>query len=355
MTETRLFLSPSIFAEREHTLVEHGVLVATAFHYDSGVAALRIENDRGALVLLPYQGQQIWSAHFNGRELTMRSMFEQPYPTRDFLRTFGGFFQHCGLTSGAGTGDNSAGGYGELPNAPYDKAWLIAGEDDLGMFLELGGEYRHTRAFTCDYVAQPRVRLYAGRATFAAYLHVSNLMRSPMDLAYTAHINFRPVDNGWLVYSARYDRDHIRVRTDMPEHSKKSAAAREFLQELAEEPEKHHVMAPNLSFDPPVTLYVDYQTDPDGFAHSLQIHTDGASDYVRHRPDQLPCGMRWIYRSPDYDALGLVLPSTAAEPGKGSPFVLGAGEVWECETVMGALTVEETRRVRAVIEQIQET
>lgn len=360
MTETRLFLTPAFFGDREQVLVEHGALVASTFRYESGVAALRIENERGALVLLPFQGQQIWSAHFNGRELTMKSMFDQPHPTRSYLETYGGFLIHCGMTAmGVPTEKDQHPLHGELPNAPYEKAWLIAGEDGRGMFLELGGQYRHTVAFSTNYIAQPRVRLYAGRATFNAGMRVTNLKNTPMEMMYLAHINFRPAENGWLVYSAPYTKECVRVRASIPSHVRPLPGYREFLEELAENPEKHHVLAPNLAFDPEVVFFIDYQTDSDGWAHSLQIHLDGSADYVRHRPDQLDHGVRWICRTSDQDALGLVLPATAepegytAEKEKGNIKTLGPGAVWECEYMMGALTPEETREVQALIEKIR--
>lgn len=360
MTETRLFLFPSAFCEREQVLVEHGALVATAFRTESGVAALRIENERGALVLLPFQGQQIWSAHFNGRELTMKSMFEQPHPTREYLQNYGGFLLHCGFTAmGVPTAADSHPLHGELPNAPYEKAWLIAGEDEKGMFLELGGQYHHTVAFSTNYIAQPAVRLYAGKATFAVSMTVTNLKRTPMEFMYLAHVNFRPAENGLLVYSAPYDKEHVRVRTSIPSHVHPAPGFREFLAELAEDPIKHHVMAPNLAFDPEVVFFIDYDTDSDSWAHSMQVHLDGSADYIRHRPDQLDHGVRWICRTPDQDALGLLLPATAepegysAEKAKGNIKTLAAGAVWHVEFVVGALTPQETKEVKALVEHIR--
>ena len=194
MTETRLFLSPSFFTDREQVLVEHGPLRAVAFRYPSGVPALRLQNERGYLILLPFQGQQIWSAHFNDRELTMKSMFDQPHPTRTYLENYGGFLIHCGFTAmGVPTAQDNHPLHGELPNAPYEQAWLVCGEDEQGPFLELGGQYRHTVAFSTNYIANPAVRLYAGRATFWACLSVTNLKNTPMEYLYLAHVNFRPV------------------------------------------------------------------------------------------------------------------------------------------------------------------
>ena len=206
-TETRLFLSPALFSEREQVLVEHGPLTASTFRYESGVYALRIKNERGQLILLPFQGQQVWSATFDGRDLTMRSMFDQPRATRTYLENYGGLLIHCGMTAmGVPTAQDSHPLHGELPNAPYQKAWLTAGEDDNGLFLELGGEYQHTVAFNFNYIASPTTRLHAGRTLFKIGMTVTNLKNTPMEYMYLAHIELPPGrDHSRLVYSAPYD------------------------------------------------------------------------------------------------------------------------------------------------------
>ena len=55
--------------------------------------------------------------------------------------------------------------HGDLPNARYQKAHIAMGSDRRGHFLEVGGEYRHTVAFSKAWVARPAVRLYAGEST----------------------------------------------------------------------------------------------------------------------------------------------------------------------------------------------
>ncbi len=360
MTETRLFLSPSFFSDREQVLIEHGPLRAAAFRYPSGVPALRIQNERGHLILLPFQGQQIWSAHFDGRELTMKSMFDQPHPTRTYLENYGGFLLHCGFTAmGVPTGADTHPLHGELPNAPYEQAWLVCGEDEQGLFLELGGQYRHTVAFSTNFVANPSVRLYARRALFWTGLTVTNLKNTPMEYMYLAHVNFRPVDNGRLVYSAPYDPQHVRVRASIPSHVHPLPGYREFLQELAQNPQKHHVLKPGLGFDPEVVFFIDYCTDAEGWAHSMHVHPDGTADYVRHRPEQLDHGVRWICRTPDQDALGFILPATAepegysAEKAKGNVKVLGPGAVWKCAFEIGALTKKEAEEKEELINRLR--
>jgi hypothetical protein len=139
-TGTIIHLTPENFSEKEITLVENSPLSASTFRFDSGVSGIRLRNELGSLVLLPFQGQQIWSAEFHGRNLTMKSMFSQPRPTRQYLDTYGGFLLHCGATAmGVPTKDDSHPLHGELPNAPFQHAYLAVGEDERGLYLGAGG------------------------------------------------------------------------------------------------------------------------------------------------------------------------------------------------------------------------
>jgi hypothetical protein len=113
-----------------------------------------------------------------------------------------------------------------------------------------------------------------------------------------------------------------------------------------------------MAFDPEVVFFIDYLTDEDGWAHSMQIHPDGRADYVRHQPSQLDTGVRWISRTPDQDALGLIEPATAepegylAEKAKGNIKTIPPKGVYHCEVEMGALTSEEALKMEAKIDQI---
>ena len=68
--------------------------------------------------------------------------------------------------------------------------------------------------------------------------------------------------------------------------------------------------------------------------------------------------MRWICRTPDQDALGLILPATAepegytAEKAKGNIKTLAAGAQWRCDMVMGALSEEDANAMETKIEEI---
>jgi hypothetical protein len=341
------------------TLVRHGELSASVFSWDTGVAGLRIANGKGSIVVLPFQGQQVWDASFEGRTLTMRSMIDRPYPTRDYLATYGAFLIHCGVTAMGVPGPHDTHPlHGELPNAEYRSAWIEAGEDEAGAYLAVGGEYRHAVAFNHKYAARPRVVLHSGSTVIDVSLEVENLKRTPMETMYLAHVNFRPLDGGRLVYSAPCTPDSVRVRTAIPSHIRPPAGHVEFLHELAADPSRHNVFTPGLAYDPEVVLYLDYRADRDGWAHSMMVHPDGFASYIRHRPRELDHGVRWISRTADQDCLGIVLPATAepegytAEKSKGNVRTLAPGATVKWELAAGLLDPAAAAEMEARIGRI---
>jgi hypothetical protein len=356
--ETVFHLLPEQFSHTERIILENSHLSASVFRFQSGVCGLRLKNDLGEVELLPYQGQQIWSASLLGRTLTMKSMFDQPYPTRDFLATFGGFLQHCGATAmGVPGPEDTHPVHGELPNAPYQEAHLICGEDEFGAYIGLGGTYQHTVAFNYNYLAQPLVKLYSGSSVFHVSMKVTNLKKTPMPILYLAHINFRPVDDGRLVYSAHSTTQHMRVRADLPPFMETAPGYREFIEELRTHPEKHQVLKKDLPFNPEVVLFIDCLGDSEGWARSLQIHPDGSADVVRHHISELNHYTRWINRMPDQDAVGFE-PGSAGPTGfssekrKGNVRVLPGGGVFMGKMQIGVLTTQEAQAEEILVEKI---
>ncbi len=354
--ETTVHLKRDHFTESEQTLADYDGLTASTFLFRSGVHGLRVINQIGQIILLPFQGQQIWHAEFHGRTLTMKSMFDQPWPTTEFLQTYGAFMIHCGATAMGVPGEqDSHPPHGELPNAPYQTARLLIGQEERGPYMGLTGSYQHTVAFNDNYLAQPLVKLYADSGRIPISMRVSNLKRSAMELMYLAHVNFRPIDNGQLVYSAPCDPAHVRVRDTIPSHIHPAPGYRAFLAELAEHPDRHNVLEIGLMFDPEVVFYLDYLADELGWAHSMQIHPDGTADFISHRPAELEKGIRWISRTPDQDALGIVLPATAepegytAEKAKGHLKVLPPGGEFYCAFEVGMLSATQAGAMQATI------
>ncbi|MGR2153861.1 hypothetical protein ACUX5M_24070, partial [Salmonella enterica] len=87
---TRITLWRELFSEQPRILLENDDFTVTAFRYASGVEGLKIQNSRGHLVILPWMGQMIWDAQFDGHDLTMRNMFRQPKPAAEVVATYGG-------------------------------------------------------------------------------------------------------------------------------------------------------------------------------------------------------------------------------------------------------------------------
>jgi hypothetical protein len=359
MNQTILHLFPEQFCENERLLVESNGLSASTFRFSTGVCALRLKNERGEAVLLPFQGQQIWSAQFGGRPLGMTSYFPEPRPTRNYLETYGAFLLHCGVSAmGVPTAQDTHPLHGELPNATYQQAWLVLGEDEQGEYIGLGGRYQHIVAFSYNYLAEPLVKLYRGGSLLHVHFSLENLRHAPLEWMYLAHINFRPVDYGRMVYSALPTPQHVRVRQSIPSHIRPGPGYVEFLQTLKEHPEQHHLFTPQQVYDPEVVFAIDYLHDNHGYAHSMQVHPDGSADYVRHSPAVLDHCIRWIVRTPDQQALGFAMPGTAepegytAEKAKGNLKTLPGKSKVSFDIVAGRLEPGEAQQMEAQIEKI---
>ncbi|MEM6987016.1 MAG: DUF4432 family protein [Pseudomonadota bacterium] len=354
----RIALPQALFGEHEQSICESGEFSVSAFRYASGVAALRLKNARGEITVLPYQGQQVWRAEFDGRELTMRSMFDEPVETRAYLETYGGFLIHCGITGLGAPGETDSHPlHGELPNAPMRDAWLEI--DPANESLTVVSTYQYTVAFSTNYRATVSTSLAAGSALINASVAVENLKQTPMDLMYLGHANFRPVDYGELHYTAEYDAASVRVRQSIPSHITPKPGYADFLAQLAEDPTPHHVFDPALAFDPEVVVEIDMKADADGKAHALQKHPEGFADYISYRPEVAPVGMRWICRTPDQDGLGVAFPATSGvegyttEKAKGRVFELAGGDTWTIDMQVGHLTATETADMIDQIETIR--
>lgn len=350
-------LTNAQFGSVEQIIVSNENIAVSSFRYASGVAALRLKSARADIVVLPYKGQQIWSAKFDGRDLTMGSMFEEPVDTTDYLRTYGAFFIHCGLAGVGAPGptDNHP-LHGELPNAPFQAAWLEI--DEAENRIAICGSYQHTIAFSCNYLATSKVSLGFDQTWLTVDLSVENKRNVPMDLMYLGHANFRPVDNGELVYAAHYEPASVRVRTSIPAHISPAEGYVDFIEALEQDPVLHHVLRPDLAFDPEVVFAIDMIAGPDGWTHAMQKLPGGGADFISYQPSQAPLTGRWLCRTPDQQGLGIAFPATSGveghtrEKAKGSYVELAARDTWKISMRMGALDATQAEAIEASINQI---
>ncbi|MEB0119601.1 aldose 1-epimerase family protein [Pseudomonas sp. CCI1.2] len=353
MKKTTIALFPALFAGAEKTLLASADFNVSAWTYPSGVLALALDNSRGRVVVLPYQGQMIWSAVFDGCDLTMRNMFSQPRPSPTVIGTYGCFMFHSGLLRNGCPGpEDDHPLHGEMPCAPMDSAWLEVGEDSAGTFLRLGGEYEYVQGFGDHYQARPSVTLRADSALFDIGMQVTNLAGVPMELMYMAHMNYAYVDGARFVEPLGVEQ--TRVRSSVPAHVRPTPAWTRYMAQLTAEPSRLQVLHSPELYDPEIVCFFDgARADSQGDAHFLLVHPEGPAFYTRYRPEQFEHAARWILHNADQQVAAFILPATCepegykAESAKGNIRSLAAGESAQFSVTTGYLTEAERRQLES--------
>lgn len=350
-------LQKNQFSEKERPLCELGKLKASAFLFDSGVHAVRVASSRGHIIVLPYQGQQIWDAVFEGRRLTMASYFPQPVSSTHLLDSYGAFLYHCGaLRMGNPGPEDNHPLHGELPAAPYTEAWLTAGEDAGGTYLGVSGLFSYTKAFGDKYTAIPTVKLYENRTVLDVGMTIENHAHFPMDLMYMCHVNFLPAENGEIVQAAGWDAHDMVLRSSIPSHVKPTPEFLAFMESLKKNPGVTRVLRPEDQYNPEIVFYLrNLKADARGMTHMLQKHPDGTSDYVGYNVKELDHTVRWILKHDDQKVNGMALPSTCdpegytAEKKKGNVRTIPALGTASFSVATGYLNKAETREMEVTI------
>ena len=351
MKKFSIALTPEQFTTNETTLAESADFRVLAWTYPGGVRALALENARGRLVVLPYQGQMIWSAIFDGCDLTMHNMFSRPRPSPTIIGTYGCFMFHGGLMRNGCPGpDYDHPLIGEMPCAPMDLAWLEVGEDAAGPYLRLCGEYEYVQGFGDHYRAAPSVTLRAGSAVFDIGMQVTNLAGSPMELMYMAHMNYAYVPDGRLVEPL--GRAGARVRQSVPAHVKPTPEWSAYMAQLSEDPSRLSRLDAPAFYDPEIVCFFDeVPVDAAGHALFLLEHPSGSAFYTRYSPEQFPRAVRWILHNADQRVAAFVLPATCepegykAEKAKGNVRLLAGGQTAVFNVTTGYLSAEELHRL----------
>lgn len=317
MFETKITLRKEFFTDKEQLLVEHGALSVSTFRYSSGVEGLTLRGRHGYITVLPYKGHQIWRAEFLDHPMVMKTLFDEPQQTDEFLKTYGAFLIHCGLTAiGNPSAEDTHPLHGELPNARYQKSFVIVGEDERGKYIELQGQFQYCIGFEVGYRFIPTYRLYEDETHFHVKNRIVNLRGVEQEYLYLCHINFRPIDGSKLVYSAKTEDIYTHVLIPDNLAAADQEKLRRYFDILEKDVHAHDTIGGKDQFyQPEIVFTVKYQKDEQGRGYCMQQLPDGYSFCVSHYPDQLPYGIRWISRMENEDALGMLLPATGEHNG----------------------------------------
>ena len=360
--DAKLILRKSFFTETRQRIFEAGPLYADTFVYPTGIQALTIGNERGYITLLPYMGQMVWDAVFDGKDLTMDNMFKAPRPASQIVETYGCYLYHSGLLRNGCPGpEDDHALHGEMPCAPMDSAELVFGEDENGAFLRLEGAYEYVMGFGDHYMARPSVTLHAGSALMDVVMDVENLGAVGMDLMYMCHTNPAFETGAEMIQPCTDSPEDIVTRTSIPGHVTPTPAWMDFLNQVKENPGRMNVLDEPENYDPEFVFFLkNLKRDEAGIVHTLMKLTDGSAQYLGYDGDAFSHLTRWILKNDSQGVAAFALPGSCepegytAETAKGNVRTLAPGERTAFRGSAGLLSADEARAIETKINALKE-
>ncbi len=333
-----------------------GVIAAVA-----SAAIVRLSNARGNVVVLPYMGQMVWSAAFDGVPLQMQSMFPAPRPAKTIVETYGCLAYHAGLLSNGvpAAGDNHA-VHGEAPCAEMDEVGIAYGTDARGPWMAVTGMRRYTMGFGANYRATPRVVLRLGETAFDIVMEVENLSAAPMDLMNLCHVNFAFASGARIVQSVPFKPQHVVARTAIPAHVVPTPEYQAQIEAFAAHPERLRVPDPKERYDPEQVFCVKGRKGAaDGLVHFMLLRPEGDAFAIAWDPESMPHAIRWILDNKDRRVAAFAMPGTCepkgytAEKRKGNVRSLASGAKARFVTRLGYVDREHAGSEADGIEDLQ--
>lgn len=310
-------LHPAFFGEKERLFLNSDGVKVSLFRYDTGVAAVRLANERGYTIVLPYLGQMLWDANFDGVRLGMGHRYPAPRPAKVISGTYGCLAFHSGLLrNGSPSPEDTHQLHGEFPCAELESAILEVDCDGAGAFVRLTGRREHIDGFTTHYVARPSITMRPGSTLLEIGMVVENCSDAPMDLMYNCHVNFDFVEGGRILQAATYTPENVSVRTAVPEQIQANPAYLKLIEDLVDDPGRMAWLDPSLGFDPEQVFYLsNLGCDQDGRTHVMLRRPEGDGFAVSFSPAEFPHPVRWLMRNKNVQAAGIALPATCRPEG----------------------------------------
>lgn len=329
-------------------------VTASVFRYPTGVAALRLANARGHVIVLPWLGQIVWDAVFDGVRLTMQGLFDAPRPASTIVDTYTCFAYHSGLLRNGCPGpEDTHPLHGEFSCAAMDSAALELSADGA---VRLASTRLYAQGFGNRYRATPSVTLRPGETLFDIDLAVENTGGQAMDLMYMCHINFDFVQNGRILQSAPFTPEHVAVRTATPLHVPRTERHTAMIAALGADPSPTETLDEATGYNPEQVFYLrGLGCDADGVTRMMLRRPEGDAFAMAFSLREFPHPARWIMVTPDHRVAAFALPATChpegytAERGKGHVASLAPGEARRFSVRTGYLDSAATRAMAAEI------
>lgn len=305
-------LHPELFTATPTLVCHTDEWTVTAKRYPTGIASLTMTNSRGHLEVLPFMGQIIWDAHFDGVSLRMDNMFREPKPATEIVDTYGCFSFHSGLLSaGCPSPEDSHPLHGEFACSQLNSAELTVGPSTLTVTST--GEY--VQGFGSHYMAQPSVTMHAGRGTFDIDLNVTNFSAyASMPLQYMCHMNYAFVPGGHMEQTL--PAGTFKLRETVPAHVQPTPEWEALNARILSGEFDADSLEGAEAFDPEIVYFADGLPAHGEQAEFTLRAPEGHRFVTRFATADFPVATRWILHNPDQKVSAFVLPGTSRPEGR---------------------------------------
>ncbi|MCS4483925.1 aldose 1-epimerase family protein [Gleimia sp. 6138-11-ORH1] len=307
----KIFLDRAQFSAEPKVIAETAEFTVSIFKYGTGIESLILENSRGYVELLPYMGQILWAAEFDGVDLRMTNMFSQPQPAKQIVDNYGCFSFHSGLLSGGcPSSEDTHPLHGEFPCADMQEAWVEISEGAVTAY----SLYEYVQGFGHHYEAVPSVKLNAGSALFEIDMRVSNLSNyQPMPLQYMCHMNYAFVPGGRM--SSNLPDDAFKLRRTIPAHVKPTPEWTKLNEDILSGAFNANSLEGAEAFDPEIVYFADDLPQYGENAEFELTSPEGVTFYTAFKTADFPVATRWILHNEDQKVAAFVLPGTSRPEG----------------------------------------
>lgn len=309
---TKFKLYKDAFKEQSRVLIENDEFTISSFKYPTGVEALKVQNSRGYLTFLPFEGLMIWEAVFDGFDLKMKNTFKWPYPGKQITDSYGPFQFHSGLLASGNPGpEDDHYAHGEFPLSQMDSSYVEVKDDSV----TISSQVEYVKGFGDHYFANPSVTMTKGSALFDIRMFVKNLSEyQEMPLQYLTHINYKFVEGAKITQNI--SDDAFELRTSIPDHIHPTKEWLAFTDKVAKSGKLINDLDDITHFDPEIVFFGDKLNEfVDDAEFKMQMDNKHTVK-VAFNTTQFPDVTRWLMYNPDLQVAAFALPATSRTEGR---------------------------------------